>query len=565
MRDRGFFSHGVAVASLAVVLLAWPTSLLAANGDCSQPLSSGSSPVASDCLFILQVAVGLAVCLPEDCVCAPAGALPVAATDALACLRAAVGLSVTLDCPCGGVTTTTSSSVTSTSFAVTTTTTSTTLATTGACPDYQRLTLVAGAGVTCDSNADCVVGSCDASIGRCRTLSELDTGWTGISHDADITDAVRLVTRISCSATSAPCGVCQVTGITPAERNCRCANDNRKICDQPFQADSNDCGGEICNCYLGPPLALSAGATPACVTSRFANDITGSVDVDLGSGEGTVDLRSVVYLGESIVQPCPSCQGDPVVADGVRGGICDIGPNAGLSCDSDGVHRTFPAPGGGGHSLDCFPAAGKNVSGTGLQISLRPSTGSSQIAASIDCGFPPFVLDICHCGQCALDNSIPCKSNTECGASGPCEAVSGELQNQCGSPGVCIDMGDSEGECGVGPVEKFCDAVIRANGNGFIGCLTDNDCSVTSIGVAAGSCTISDVRDCFLPTIAAQGLVDPDFPVTVSVFCIPATNNLGINSVAGLPGPARIINQSIAELFCGATLTNVYTPGLGCN
>ncbi len=556
--------YGLAMIALLVALLLSPVSSLAANGDCAQPLSSGSSPTASDCLFILRVAVGSQTCVPQDCVCAPNGTLPVKATDALICLRVAVGVPVGLNCPCSEVTTTTTSSVTSTTFHVTTTTSTTTLATGGACPDYQRLTLVAGAGSECISNADCSVGNCDPSIGRCRTVSELDTGSTGISHDADVVDGVRIVTRISCGAASAPCGECQITGLTPAERNCRCANDNRQICDEPFQADVNDCGGAICDCYLGPPLPLSAGNTPACVTSRFASDISGTVNVDLGSGQGSIDLRSVVYLGESIVQPCPACLGDPVPGDGVRGGTCSLGPNAGQSCDTDGFHRTFPAPGGGGHSLDCFPLAGKNVSGTGLRISLKPSTGSSQLVASIDCGFPPFVLDTCHCGQCSLDTSIPCASDAECGASGPCTIASGHLQNKCSDPGVCIDTGGTEGECGVGPNDKFCDGIVRANGNGFIGCLVDGDCSVLNIGVAAGTCTVNDIRDCFLSTISAQGAADPDFPVAASVFCIPETGNGGINSVAGLPGPARIINQSVNELFCGPALTSVYTPGVGC-
>src|SRR3546814_13538404 len=54
---------------------------------CSQPISSGPDPVASDCLFILQAAVGNVTCTPE-CVCAPTGPLPGTATDALLCLRA---------------------------------------------------------------------------------------------------------------------------------------------------------------------------------------------------------------------------------------------------------------------------------------------------------------------------------------------------------------------------------------------------------------------------------------------------------------------------------------------
>ena len=63
-------------------------------------MSDGETPLATDCLFVLDAAVGLTTCTPE-CVCAPKGALPVSATDALVCLNAAVGAAVELHCPCG--------------------------------------------------------------------------------------------------------------------------------------------------------------------------------------------------------------------------------------------------------------------------------------------------------------------------------------------------------------------------------------------------------------------------------------------------------------------------------
>jgi hypothetical protein len=66
---------------------------------CAQPLSSGPMPTASDCLFILNAAVGATACSPE-CICAPKGSLPPAATDALLCLNKATGIDVALNCPC---------------------------------------------------------------------------------------------------------------------------------------------------------------------------------------------------------------------------------------------------------------------------------------------------------------------------------------------------------------------------------------------------------------------------------------------------------------------------------
>jgi hypothetical protein len=87
-----------AIAFTAV--LAWaPASIYATQGDCAQPVTNGSSPTASDCLFILRAAVGSETCDPA-CICAPKGSLPTTATDALVCLKKAVGQPVMLSCPC---------------------------------------------------------------------------------------------------------------------------------------------------------------------------------------------------------------------------------------------------------------------------------------------------------------------------------------------------------------------------------------------------------------------------------------------------------------------------------
>lgn len=76
------------------------TTTLASEPRCSQPVTQGPEPKASDCLFVLNAAVGAVACAPE-CVCAPKGFLPTTATDALLCLRVSVGEMLALTCPCG--------------------------------------------------------------------------------------------------------------------------------------------------------------------------------------------------------------------------------------------------------------------------------------------------------------------------------------------------------------------------------------------------------------------------------------------------------------------------------
>jgi hypothetical protein len=95
-----------AVAISAVATLCASPGAFAAQGDCSQPLTDGAGPGASDCLYILKAVVGLETCTPT-CICAPTGGGVPRASDALLCLAAAVGRPASLQCPCTTATTTT--------------------------------------------------------------------------------------------------------------------------------------------------------------------------------------------------------------------------------------------------------------------------------------------------------------------------------------------------------------------------------------------------------------------------------------------------------------------------
>ncbi len=109
------------VVALALAFVVSAASAASAQ-QCSQPVSSGESPVATDCLFILNAAVGLQTC-ETACICDVngTGGAP-NATDALICLNVAVGIDVSLDCPCATTTTTDTTNTTES-----TTTTSITL------------------------------------------------------------------------------------------------------------------------------------------------------------------------------------------------------------------------------------------------------------------------------------------------------------------------------------------------------------------------------------------------------------------------------------------------------
>lgn len=76
-------------------------SAFAGAGDCSQPVSSSESPVATDCLRILRVAVGTSTCGDNPCICRPKGGAVARASDALVCLQYSVGQPVAINCNCG--------------------------------------------------------------------------------------------------------------------------------------------------------------------------------------------------------------------------------------------------------------------------------------------------------------------------------------------------------------------------------------------------------------------------------------------------------------------------------
>jgi cysteine-rich repeat protein len=465
------------------------------------------------------------------------------------------------------------------------------------CPGKGQLTLLAGAGATCTTNGDCLAGQCTS--GRCVTPSSLDAGWTGISHGADINDKVDVMGRLLCSGPGPTCGQCQVIGLLSDFGNCRCANNTRTVCTKPFAADSASCGptNNTCNCYLGPPLPLSSGGVAACVVNRFAENISGTANVDTGAGKIDAKLKSVVYLGVNNFQPCSVCGGtctappakvgigcgqdidcetsvgsgdgvcgnfDPTPKDGVRGGKCFGGTSDGQSCDVQAYNTTFPAPQGAGHSLDCFPNTA-NVSGTGLNLKLSQTTGHVELpAAALPCNFG---FSVCPCGECSNDVLTPCSSNSDCVSPGTC-GTAAEKPNGC-IDGVCNDLGGEQGECTPNSpnagdnVVKTCDGVLRANGKGFLGCIQNTDCSAANIGIVGGNCTMSETQKCFLDPIKADGVQDAAKPLGVAALCIPKTSSTGINSVAGLPGPARVKNQAKSTLYCAGAPLSTYTPGVG--
>jgi cysteine-rich repeat protein len=285
----------------------------------------------------------------------------------------------------------------------------------------------------------------------------------------------------------------------------------------------------------------------------------------------------------------------------------------------------FPTgPNGGWYSLDCMPDAGKSAAGAGLIINLTQTTGTVSLESNVSCQGPAESLD-CPCLTCSNDGTLPCNVDSDCLAvqstcslgtgngaarcninadcasvsagncsqgTGKCQwassffcSTNSECQNlnlgSCNVPTCsaigsgdfpqpnactnleCTDTGGGIGKCTTGPDSTYCDGVLKANGAGVLSCQDDAGCTAGSTGVPAGFCTLVERSGCFLDPIVATGDPDPSTPIGASVFCIPPTSNIGINSAAGLPGPGRVTNQAKARTFCGNDPTQQYIPGVG--
>ena len=435
-------------------------------------------------------------------------------------------------------------------------------------------------GETCESDNECAGGeSCNSCcvcmdsqcpdtlvltrfdpVGTTTTASDNDAGWTGISHNNDVGDLVEQRLKL-CSVSGAgpnSCGVATIGGIDPAGGMCRCENDRRQVCDEPLSNDDDDCGGALCTCYWSAPGPAVSLGFPTCSDTLFAKDVSGTFNVDTGDAEIHASLIQGGNLGEGLLNPCPTCDGDLTLNDGVRDGTCSGGPQDGMSCDAQSLSASFPAPGGGAYGIDCGPNTA--VLSGGMHVNKVFTTGVSVLEATVPCG--PNGEDLCHCGRCDADTTIPCNSDADCGAGGLCgvESVGNPAQNGC-TDQVCTDLGNGQGECSTGgPVSHFCDGIVRASGMGFIACTTNDDCSEMTIGTDAGECSIVENRSCHPSTITVSGTPSVTDPFLVTAVCISPGFAAAANLVGGFPGPQKYNMQTSAELPCagdpGATYPN---------
>jgi len=186
------------------------------------------------------------------------------------------------------------------------------------------------------------------------TGTDLDTGFSGVSHNFPVIEGAKLSLCLTeCDASTNP--VCKASGST-----------GQNSLNSPT---------------FGPPLPLFAANVPVCVVNRFQDPtVQGTVNVQTGEYQSTVNgsptpivLLSDIY-NTSATQVCPKCSGGSIGATG----SCDSGPNQGQRCTVGGQVRVVNGAINELYRLsnDC-PPGGQQGSKTGtVTVTLPVTTGT---------------------------------------------------------------------------------------------------------------------------------------------------------------------------------------------
>ena len=500
---------------------------------------------------------------------------------------------------------------------------------------------------TCNS-CQCACPAFVDFVGTAGSVGVLDTGWTGQGHDATIVDAGKLTVGVtSCAGgSSRPCSVCNVLGpvdnISAATypsspgpskdiNNRRCTNNTGIICTSnanctrqciggtnegvactgvvgtctggannggactvasacPGGSCSLPCPGGLCpaagTCeyYFGSYLPLAAGGVATCVGNQVTGVVSGTANVESGAAATSATLRSVVYSGPTLGEPCPRCVGDGNANDGARGGTCSSGDRVGKVCDVNGAS---PNTEWGKTSLDCPPLAGGQIAALSIDLSNTTGTKTRTLStANPLCRAPGFTAQRCQCETCNNGSAQACATNADCpdppGPIGPicggkrcaggtnagaaCNVASECPGSNCNVPGTATAPNQCDGGigdclpgdntpatsatdhiCGTGPFEQFCGPTET-----FRGCTSNADC-----GFAGDTCSVSRFRECFdngTPgdVVQATGVQstpvnDQSTPTLAALFCVGPTASGAVNGAAGLPGLGKLELPGLAQ------------------
>ncbi len=244
---------------------------------------------------------------------------------------------------------------------------------------------------------------------------DYDLGWSGFGHDLTGPFLGRVTLGVSnCAGAGTPCGECDLDGPianVTGHDNQRCACDSSVVC----TADSDCPGACSCSFFLGPPQPVGVGGVGLCLTSAIAGLVTGTTNFDIGSAAFALPIDSAIDLTLEVDAPCPACEGDATLNDGVRGGTCAAGSRAGLTCDAHATSTLFAMD----VSFDC-PTPGAILLSP---ITLPLSTGTTALTVQASgpmCGAFGAGGLTCLCDTCATAGEEPCNADSDCPAAITC-------------------------------------------------------------------------------------------------------------------------------------------------
>ena len=184
----------------------------------------------------------------------------------------------------------------------------------------------------------------------------------------------------------------------------------------------------------GSPLPLVSAATTVCIQLQYVSDISGTKDFVSGEADLQLTTRSVIYFGETVTAPCPTCGGTCMggnnkgrtclgrcnisrtsclldndcvgvgdttceqSADDCAGGYCSLDLRCSSGENAGGICRPMSNTPLGVVSADCPPAKGKNLSGFGVVMDYgHVTTETVQFPAGGACSDPAWANYTCPC------------------------------------------------------------------------------------------------------------------------------------------------------------------------
>ena len=320
-------------------------------------------------------------------------------------------------------------------------------------------------------------GPDEADFSTADSGTDLDNGWTGISHNFPVDPRASLKVCLSgCDASTNP------------------------VCDLMGAVGANSINGAT----FGPPLPLIAQGVAVCVINRYqSTPVTGQMNVQTGEVSDTtpiqVNLFSDVHLISDHTNVCPRCSTGGAPQYGARGS-CSAGPNQGKSCTVESIVTVAESQGSPNYGLS--PACPPDPAAKAATLDIRLALTS---------------------GTSTLPGPKPCGENKDDNCNGsPCNATcTGDACVSHDASGNCVDS--------KGGISQLC-----CNSSTSTPCFPTAGVGGAIVRMGKPDPPAPVWPDPTYPKTSTGGIL-------VTTFCEAATRVGTIDNVTGLPGPGALI------------------------